>query len=109
MWVPEFSANRLARFDPRSETFTEYELPVPDALPYVARVGPDGSVWVGTAGADLVARFDPAREIFTLVPLPTPGGLIRHLDVDMRSGDVWGATGDFPVRTPRLFRIRPPR
>ena len=109
VWVPEFSANRLARFDPRSETFTEYELPVPDALPYVARVGPDGSVWVGTAGADLVARFDPAREIFTLVPLPTPGGLIRHLDVDMRSGDVWGATGDFPVRTPRLFRIRPPR
>jgi virginiamycin B lyase len=109
VWVPEFSANRLARFDPRAETFTEYELPVKDALPYVARVGPDGAVWVGTAGADLVARFDPATESFTLVPLPTPGGLIRHLDVDVRTGDVWGATGDFPVRTPRLFRIRPPR
>lgn len=109
VWVPEFSANRLARFDPSTERFTEYELPVPDALPYVARVGPDGSVWVGTAGADLVARFDPATETFTLVPLPTAGGLIRHLDIDMRTGEVWGATGDFPVRSPRVFRIRPPR
>jgi virginiamycin B lyase len=108
VWVPEFSANRLARFDPATGTFTEYELPVPDALPYVARVGPDGSVWVGTAGADLVARFDPSTESFTLVPLPTTGSLIRHLDVDMRTGEVWGATGDFPVRSPRIFRIRPP-
>jgi virginiamycin B lyase len=108
VWIPEFSGNRLARFEPATETFTEYDLPVPDALPYVARVGPDGSVWVGTAGADLVARFDPSAETFTLVPLPTPGGLIRHLDVDMRTGEVWGATGDFPVRNPRVFRIRPP-
>jgi virginiamycin B lyase len=107
VWIPEFSGNRLARFDPATERFTEYELPVPDALPYVARVGPDGSVWVGTAGADLVARFDPAGESFTLVPLPTTGGLIRHLDIDMRTGEVWGATGDFPVRSPRIFRIRP--
>lgn len=108
VWVPEFTTNRLARFDPATETFTEYELPVPDALPYVARVGPDGSVWVGTAGADLVARFDPSTESFTPVPLPTPGSLIRHLDIDMRTGEVWGATGDFPIRSPRVFRIRPP-
>ena len=108
VWIPEFTTNRLARFDPRTETFTEYELPVADALPYVARVAPDGSVWVGTAGADLVARFDPVEESFTLVPLPTSGSLIRHLDIDMRTGDVWGATGDFPPRSPRVFRIRGP-
>ncbi len=106
VWIPEFATNRLARFDPETETFTEYELPVSDALPYVARVAPNGSVWVGTAGADLVARFDPALETFTLVPLPTPGSLIRHLDIDMRTGEVWGVTGDFPPRSPRVFRIR---
>ncbi|MGH7551282.1 MAG: virginiamycin B lyase family protein [Gemmatimonadota bacterium] len=109
VWIPEFSNNRLARFDPESETFTEYELPVPDALPYVARVAPDGSVWVGTAGADLVARFDPAKETFTLIPLPTTGSLVRHLDIDERSGEVWGVTGDFPPRSPRVFRIRGPQ
>ncbi|MGH7572160.1 MAG: virginiamycin B lyase family protein [Gemmatimonadota bacterium] len=108
VWIPEFATNRLARFDPVTETFSEYELPVPDALPYVARVAPDGSVWVGTAGADLVARFDPAAETFTLVPLPTTGSLIRHLDIDSRTGEVWGVTGDFPPRSPRVFRIRPP-
>ncbi|HKY60828.1 MAG TPA: hypothetical protein VJP59_07450 [Gemmatimonadota bacterium] len=108
VWIPEFATNRLARFDPSAEAFTEYELPIPDALPYVARVAPDGSVWVGTAGADLVARFDPGAESFTLVPLPTPGSLVRHLDIDMRTGEVWGATGDFPPRSPRVFRIRGP-
>lgn len=108
VWVPEFTTNRLARFDPVTKRFTEYELPVPDALPYVARVASDGSVWVGTAGADLVARFDPAQETFVLVPLPTVGSLIRHLDVDARTGEVWGATGDFPPRSPRIFRIRGP-
>ena len=108
VWVPEFTTNRLARFDPVTKRFTEYELPVPDALPYVARVASDGSVWVGTAGADLVSRFDPAQETFVLVPLPTTGSLIRHLDIDPRTGEVWGVTGDFPPRSPRIFRIRGP-
>jgi hypothetical protein len=59
------------------------------------------------AGADLVARF--FGETWALVPLPTPGSLIRHLDIDELTGDVWGSTGDFPPRSPRIFRIRGPQ
>ncbi len=58
------------------------------------------------AGAGAVARFDPAREAFDIVPLPTRDGIVRHLSVDPRSGDVWGAYGSFPARSQHVFRIR---
>jgi virginiamycin B lyase len=106
VWIPEFANNRLARFDPENETFSEYELPTPDALPYVARVDHrSGIVWVGTAGADMMVRFDPATETFTEIPLPTSGALTRHIAVDPRNGDVWGGYGPFPPRGPKIFRL----
>jgi streptogramin lyase len=38
--VPFANPRALARFDPETETFREYELPIPDALPYIVRVHP---------------------------------------------------------------------
>jgi virginiamycin B lyase len=107
VWVPEFAANRLAAFDPATSRFREYEIPIADALPYVARVDPrSGAIWVSLAGAGAVVRFDPARETFDVVPLPTRDGIVRHLAVDPRTGDVWGAYGSFPARSQQVFRIR---
>ena len=107
VWVPEFASNRLAAFDPATSRFAEYEIPIGDALPYVARVDPrSGGIWVSLAGAGAVARFDPAREAFEIVPLPTRDGIVRHLAVDPRTGDVWGAYGSSPARSQKVFRIR---
>jgi streptogramin lyase len=50
--VPEFSANKLARFDATAERFEEFELPVRDSLPYCARVdGKSGMVWISLCAA----------------------------------------------------------
>jgi streptogramin lyase len=55
----------------------------------------------------VVARLDPATRAFELVPLPSRAPLVRHLAVDPRTGDVWGAASAFPPRGPLVFRITP--
>jgi len=107
VWIPEFGAGKLARFDPATERFTEYDLPIPDALPYVARVDPNsGLVWLGTGAADAMLSFDPGTERFTVYPLPTRGVLIRHIDVD-DNGDVWAAYSASPGIPGKVLRLRP--
>ena len=109
LWIPAYAANKLIRFEPTGQRFSEFPLPVPDALPYVVRVDPArDAVWIGTAGADLVFRFDPHTEDFTAYQLPGAGALVRHLAIDPASGDVWLAYGASPSRiSARVARLRP--
>jgi streptogramin lyase len=58
--------------------------------------------------ADALLSFDPAREKFTVYPLPSTGALVRHIDVDPRTGDVWAAYGASPGIEPRIARLRIP-
>jgi virginiamycin B lyase len=108
VWIPEYANNRLAVFDPETETFHEYEMPVPDMLPYVVRVDRTRDlVWIGTSAADALIRFDPSTERFDVFPLPMKGAIIRHLDIDESSGDVWGSYGAYPSRgRNRIVRLR---
>jgi hypothetical protein len=106
IWIPEFAAGRLARFDPSTETFQEWALPIPDALPYIARVDPsDGSVWVATAGADAVLRFQPATETWNVHRLPSRRVLVRHMEPDP-AGGMWLAYGNSPSVDPKVALIR---
>jgi virginiamycin B lyase len=108
LWIPEYAANRLTRFDPRTGLFDRHVLPMPDVLPYVVEVDrARGTVWVGTAAGDVVLSFDPSTRRFTTYPMPTEGALIRHLVVDESSGEVWAAYGAFPGVPPRIVRIQP--
>jgi virginiamycin B lyase len=108
VWIPEYSAGKLARFDPATERFTEWDLPVPEALPYIVRVDPsNGTVWIGTGHGDFIASFDTAEERFTIYPLPTRGALIRHIDIDEIRGEVWMAYGASPGVPSKVARLRP--
>lgn len=108
LWIAEYAGNRLTSFDPRAERFTRHALPVPDALPYIARAdGRRGVVWVGTGAADAVFRFHPATGRWDTYPLPTRGALVRHLDVDERTGALWAAYGASPGVAPRIVRVEP--
>jgi virginiamycin B lyase len=106
LWIPEFAAGKLARLDPTTGRFTEWDLPVKDAAPYVVRVDNGrGDLWIGTGSADAVFRFDPRTAQFTTYSLPTRGALVRHLDVDERTGAVWVAYGASPGVPARVARI----
>jgi streptogramin lyase len=109
VWIPEYGANKLARFDPRTEKFEEFELPLKDTAPYIARWDARrGVVWVGSGMADAVFRFDPNTKQFRYYRLPTPDAMIRHIAFDPSNGDVWLAPGSSPGTTPaRVVRLRP--
>ncbi len=106
LWIPQFSGGRLARFDPVSETFTEWPTPTKNAEPYVVKVDRQRNlVWIGYAAANRVARFDPATETFVEYPLPTPFALIRHMAIDEASGDVWFSYHHVPTAQDMVARL----
>jgi streptogramin lyase len=107
LWIPAYATNELVRYDPSTRVFSRYRLPIPDAVPYVARVDRDGgAVWIGTSAADAVLRFDTQRQRFTVYDLPSKGALVRHLAIDPRTNDVWLAYGASPGIPARVARLR---
>jgi virginiamycin B lyase len=107
VWIPEFAAGKLARFDPKEESFDEYDFPTSNSLPYCARVSPvSGHVWVSQCANDAIARFDPATEEIVEFRLPSRIAYIRHLDIDTETGDVWAAYSHSPGIHPRITRLR---
>jgi virginiamycin B lyase len=109
LWIPAYAANALVRFDPGAERFTEIPLPLPDVVPYVARVDRrTGHVWIGTAAGDALLRYDPARERFTVYPLPSRGALVRHLAISDDGREIWLAYGASPGIPARVARVALP-
>ncbi len=56
--VTEYRGNKVAVFDPKSEGFTEYNLP-PETYPYRAEFDKNGDLWASTMSTDRVVRVDP--------------------------------------------------
>jgi virginiamycin B lyase len=55
--VSEYRANKVALFDPKTEQFTEYDLP-PLTYPYRAQIDKNGELWTGGMSSDRVVRVD---------------------------------------------------
>ncbi len=58
VWVTEYRGNKVAMFDPKTEKFTEYQLP-PYTYPYRANVDKNGNIWASTMATDRVVRLHP--------------------------------------------------
>jgi len=56
--VTEYRGNKVAVFDTRTETFTEYPLP-PYTFPYRANFDKNGAIWASTMATDRVVHMDP--------------------------------------------------
>jgi virginiamycin B lyase len=89
LWVTEWFAGKLARYDPASRSWKEWRLPGSVPQPYAVYVDDDDVVWVTDFGANALVRFDPQLERFRVLPFPTPGAEVRQLLG--RPGEVWGA------------------
>lgn len=89
LWVTEWFAGALARYDPEAQSWREWRLPGSDPQPYAVYVDQDDVVWVTDFGANALVRFDPQTELFRVFPFPTSGADVRQLLG--RSGEVWGA------------------
>ncbi|MGH2673978.1 MAG: virginiamycin B lyase family protein [Actinomycetota bacterium] len=89
LWITEWFAGKLARYDPARRTWREWRLPGSDPQPYAVFVDDEDVVWVTDFGANALVRFDPNAERFRVFRFPTPGAEVRQLLG--RTGEIWGA------------------
>jgi virginiamycin B lyase len=89
LWLSEWNAAQLARFDPAAKEWRAWRVPGKDPLPYAVYVDERDAVWLSDSGEDAVLRFDPATERFESFKSPRPGASVRQLAG--RRGEVWGA------------------
>ena len=89
LWVSEWNAGRLARFDPPSLAWREWKLPGAGPMAYAVYVDERDAVWITDWGANALVRFDPATEAFTSYPFGSQNANVRQLLG--RPGEVWGA------------------
>ncbi len=87
LWVSEWNAGRVARYDPKARRWREWRLPGA-AQPYAVYVDDRDVVWLTDFGAGAIVRFDPVTERFARIPL-REGANVRQLLG--RPGELWGA------------------
>jgi len=89
LWVTEWFAGKLGRYDPTRRSWREWALPGDTPQPYAVYVDEDDIVWVTDFGSNALVRFDPQAERFRSFPFPSLSAQVRQLLG--RPGEVWGA------------------
>ena len=64
MWVSEWNAGQVGRYDPATGDWREWKLPGAHPQAYAVYVDERDKVWLTDFGANAMVRFDPASETF---------------------------------------------
>ncbi len=106
IWYVDWAEGRLGRYDPDTESFTEWMLPGgTDSRPYAMAADAKGRIWAfetGTAPNRLVG-FDPATsEFFASGVVPSGGGTVRHAVYHAPTNTIWFGTDTNMIGRARL-------
>jgi virginiamycin B lyase len=86
IYVAVMYGNKIARFDPKSETFKEWDLPG-GARPHGLLLDAEGSVWYTGNGNGTIGRLDPKTGQTTQFKAPSGGD--PHTLVTDGKGTIW--------------------
>lgn len=89
LWISEWNAGQVARFDPATQTWHEWKLPGGHPKAYAVSVDERDDIWLSDFGANALLRFDPTTGSFASFSLPDPDAAVRQLLG--RPNEVWGA------------------
>lgn len=89
IWVSEWNAGQVGRYDPVSGAWQEWKLPGNRPQAYAVYVDAADVVWLSDWGSNAIVRFDPSSEAFDQFPMPQRGSDIRQ--INGRAGEVWAA------------------
>jgi virginiamycin B lyase len=89
IWVSEWYAGKLGRYNPRTDAWREWSLPGDAPQPYAVFVDDTDTVWLTDFTANAIVRFDPISETFTSFPAEEQPAEVRQLLG--RPGELWGA------------------
>jgi virginiamycin B lyase len=87
IWVSEWNAGQLSRYEPDSGSWRSWPLPGNRPRAYAVYVDGEDKVWVSDFGSNAVHRFDPANERFDTFVSPRASANVRQLLG--RPGEVW--------------------
>ncbi len=71
VWFTEIATNKIGKFDPNTEQFSEYIVPTKSSRPHGLVVDDQGNVWLTEVGAGQIGKFDPVTETFEEFATPT--------------------------------------
>ena len=91
VWIGEYGAGKIGRFDPKTETFKEYALPGPDPTPYSLGIDKNGHIWYSSHNMDVLGRLDPATGQVTEYPAPYPENTMKEFIMDSQGRMWWGS------------------
>ncbi len=113
LWIPGFSSDLIARFNPATREFKTWKMPTGGAdTPYALNVDRrTDTVWICGTASDTLLSFEPASERFTVYPMPTPVTYTREIDFSA-DGAIWTSNSDFPgwqieAPAPSVIRLQP--
>jgi streptogramin lyase len=115
LWIPAYSDNLIARYEPETRTYRTWELPIEPLgsdVPYALNVDlATDHVWICGTNSDTLIRFEPDTETFTVYALPTRVTYTREIVFDER-GRVWSSNSNGPMwqvegGVPRVLRLDP--
>ncbi len=100
LWITVFAEGKLAKYDPKSEKFTLYDLPTEplgSETPYSLNVDRKrGVVWINGTASDSMIRFEIATENWKIYPLPRRRTFTRDVDI-AEDGSIYTSNGSFPA------------
>jgi virginiamycin B lyase len=89
VWVSEWNAGQVGRFDPLTGDWHEWKLPGSRPEAYAVFVDDQDQVWLSEWGSDTgLVHFDPASESFQSFPLSARADVRQ---IYGRPGEVWAA------------------
>lgn len=88
IYISVMSGNKVARFDPKTRTFKEWELP-PGHRPHGVLVDRQGIVWTTGNGDGTIGRLDPATGKVTEFKTPSGGGGPHTLVISDDGVTIW--------------------
>ena len=104
LWVTEWNAGQLARYDPASGAWAEWRAPGDAPRVYAVYVDETGRVWASEWTAQAMLRFDPATQRFEAFRSSSRHANVRQ--INGRKGAVW--TPDSGADKLVAYRFRSP-
>jgi virginiamycin B lyase len=89
VWISEWNAGMVGRYEPASGDWQEWKLPGAAPQAYAVYVDEHDLVWLSDFGGNALHRFNPKSASFETFPLPDTGGSVRQ--IHGRPGEIWGA------------------
>lgn len=88
IFIAVMAGNKVARFDPASQSFKEWQLP-PQHHPHGLLVDRQGIVWTTGNGNGTIGRLDPATGAMRELPTPSRGGGPHTLIISDDGSTIW--------------------